>query len=56
MNGNKNPNILNAMSKNEIPDSIAGWVKFILKVVVYAAGLLLAGYGTAEACNLTTLI
>lgn len=44
------------MKNTEIPDSVMGWVKFILKVVVYAAGLLLAGYGTAEACNLTTLI
>ena len=36
--------------KNEIPDTVAGWVKLVLKVVLYAAGLLMAGYGTAEAC------
>lgn len=40
------------MEKNVFPDSTWKWVKFILKVIIYAAGLLLAGYGTAEACNL----
>ncbi|MBP5541436.1 MAG: hypothetical protein J6X88_07275 [Bacteroidales bacterium] len=43
------------MSNKEIPDSVKGWLKFILKVAVYAAGLLMAGYGTAEACNITSL-
>ena len=42
---------MSTKERNEIPDTVVGWVKFILKVVVYAAGLLMAGYGTAEACN-----
>lgn len=37
------------MSQNEIPSDKIGWVKFTLKVVAYAVGLLLAGYGTASA-------
>ena len=41
---------------NEIPDTASGWIKLILKVVIYAAGLLMAGYGTAEACNLATIM
>lgn len=40
------------MSNKEIPENALGWVKFIAKVILYAAGLLMAGYGTAEACNM----
>jgi hypothetical protein len=43
------------MSNKVIPDSPTGWLKFIAKVLVYAAGLLMAGYGTAEACNIASL-
>lgn len=37
------------MSKNEIP--LPEWLKVTLKVVVYLAGLLLAGVGTASAAQ-----
>lgn len=44
------------MSNKEIPDNVWGWIKFFVKVVLYVAGLLMAGYGTAEACNLTAIL
>lgn len=40
------------MDKKENPKTTQEWVALILKIVIYAAGLLLAGYGTAEACRL----
>ena len=36
----------------KLPDSPMGWAVLILKVLLYVAGLLMAGYGTAEAANL----
>lgn len=39
-------------SKVELSDP---WWVIVLKVIVYAAGLLLAGIGTAEAANLSGL-
>jgi len=44
------------MSNKVVPDNVLGWIKFVVKVVLYAAGLLMAGYGTAEACNLTAIL
>lgn len=42
------------MSKNEIPETPKSWAVFVLKVVAYAVGLLLAGVGTASAANYFT--
>lgn len=39
------------MSKNEIPTDGKGWAVLALKVVAYAVGLLLAGYGTTAAAQ-----
>ena len=44
------------MKNKEIPNNVTEWLKFIAKVVAYAAGLLMAGYGTAQACNMTSLL
>lgn len=37
------------MSKNEIP--LPDWMKLTLKVIIYVAGLLLAGVGTTAAAQ-----
>lgn len=42
------------MSKNEIP--MPEWLKVTLKVVVYLAGLLLAGVGTTASAQMIGLI
>lgn len=44
----------NTMSKNEIP--LPDWLKVTLKVVVYLAGLLLAGVGTTASAQMVGLI
>lgn len=44
----------NIMSKNEIP--LPEWLKVTLKVVVYLAGLLLAGVGTTASAQMVGLI
>ena len=44
----------NNMSKNEIP--LPDWLKLTLKVVVYLAGLLLAGVGTTASAQMVGLI
>lgn len=42
------------MSKNEIP--MPEWLKVTLKVVVYLAGLLLAGVGTTASAQMIGII
>lgn len=44
----------NTMSKNEIP--LPEWLKVTLKVVVYLAGLLLAGVGTTASAQMVGII
>ncbi len=41
-------------SKKEIP--LPDWLKLTLKIVIYAAGLLLAGVGTTAAAQMTGII
>lgn len=42
------------MSKNEIP--MPEWLKVTLKVVIYLAGLLLAGVGTTASAQMIGII
>ena len=42
------------MSKNEIP--LPDWLKITLKVVVYVAGLLLAGVGTTASAQMIGIL
>lgn len=42
------------MTKNEIP--MPEWLKVTLKVVIYLAGLLLAGVGTTASAQMIGLI
>lgn len=42
------------MSMNEIP--LPNWLKITLKVVVYLAGLLLAGVGTTASAQMVGVI
>lgn len=42
------------MSKNDIP--MPEWLKITLKVVIYLAGLLLAGVGTTSSAQMIGLI
>lgn len=42
------------MSKNEIP--LPEWLKITLKVVVYIAGILLAGVGTTASAQMIGII
>lgn len=42
------------MSKNEIP--LPDWLKITLKVIVYVAGLLLAGVGTTASAQMIGII
>lgn len=42
------------MSKNEIP--MPEWLKVTLKVVVYLAGILLAGVGTTASAQMIGMI
>lgn len=42
------------MSKNEIP--LPEWLKVTLKVIVYLAGLLLAGVGTTASAQMIGII
>ena len=42
------------MSKNEIP--MPEWLKVTLKVIVYIAGLLLAGVGTTASAQMIGII
>ena len=42
------------MSKNEIP--MPEWLKVTLKVIVYLAGLLLAGVGTTASAQMIGII
>lgn len=42
------------MSKNEIP--MPEWLKVTLKVVIYIAGLLLAGVGTTASAQMVGII
>lgn len=42
------------MSKNEIP--LPDWLKITLKVIVYVAGLLLAGVGTTASAQMIGIL
>lgn len=42
------------MSKNEIP--LPDWLKITLKVLVYVAGLLLAGVGTTASAQMVGIL
>lgn len=42
------------MAKNEIP--LPDWLKITLKVIVYVAGLLLAGVGTTASAQMIGII
>lgn len=42
------------MAKNEIP--LPDWLKITLKVIVYVAGLLLAGVGTTASAQMVGII